>query len=93
MNHDSSNSHSTHRQGAHRRAGGAAAVLVTVALMAAISFGSLEGEAPEPQAVGALVAQASTPPFVPVGEAAMLPSAGFPVECSQVPSGLDCLYY
>lgn len=91
MNHDSSISHFTGCKGKYRRIGSACAVFVVLALMTAISLGSFEAPAAAPK-ITAAAADASAPTVIAYEEPAPA-SVGFPVECSQVPSGLDCLYY
>ena len=91
MNHDSSIRRSTGQLRKHRGIGAVCAVLVALALMAAISLGSFDAPAAAPTITAAAV-DGPAPRVISYEEPARA-SVGFPVECSEVPSGLDCLYY
>jgi hypothetical protein len=92
MNHDKSIRYSTKQGRRYGHVCGLGAVVVTVSLVAAISFGEFVGQ-PSEALVTALPVDATARSFVSRDEPATLVNIGFPVECSQVPSGLDCLYY
>lgn len=91
MNHDSSIRNFTGCKGKYRRIGSACAVFVVLAVMTAISMGSFEAPAAAPETAASVV-NASAPAAIP-DEEPVLASVGYPVECSQVPSRRDCLYY
>jgi hypothetical protein len=91
MNHDSSIRRSTGQLGKHRGVGAVCAALAVLALMTAISLGSFEAPAAAPR-ITAIAADAPAPSVISYEEPVPA-SVGFPVECSQVPSGVDCLYY
>lgn len=91
MNHDSSIRCSTEQLGKHRGVGAVCAVLAVLALMTAISLGAFDAPAAAPSITAAAV-DGPAPSVISYEEPA-LARVGFPVECSQVPSGLDCLYY
>jgi hypothetical protein len=67
------------------------AVLTALGFIAAVGLGAFDAPAAAPEATTA-AAYASAPTAISYDKPT-LASAGFPVECSQAPTGLDCLYY
>ena len=90
MNHDTSNCRLTGQLAKCSRIAAVCVVLTALALIAAVTLGSFEAPAAAPKTTAAARASVST---IISYEKPTLASVGFPVECSQAPSGLDCLYY
>jgi hypothetical protein len=91
MSQDTSNCRLMRHLDQCRRIAAVCAVLTALALIAAVSLRSFETPAAAPKTTAA-AADASAPTVIWY-ERPTLASVGFPVECSQAPGGLDCLYY